>query len=120
GIEWLYGNDPEGLIAYSGILPVGEVAVPAYTTNTVEDHRHILHNSGAKFAIVSTEALTQHVIAAAQGLRNLSCIITIDADVRSFSALKMIGWNDVLAVTAGGEISECASTLGPDDLACIM
>jgi len=45
-------NRPEWVIADLAILAAGGVTVPAYVTNTVEDHRHILTNSGARFAIV--------------------------------------------------------------------
>ena len=39
-------NRPEWLIADLGIMAAGAVTVPAYTTNTVRDHTHILGNSG--------------------------------------------------------------------------
>ncbi len=48
---------PEWVIADLAIMSIGAVTVPAYTTNTVEDHRHVLGNSGARAAIVSTPAL---------------------------------------------------------------
>ena len=57
-------NRPEWVIADLAIMAAGGVTVPAYTTNTVEDHRHILANSGARFAIVSTAALAQRVLPA--------------------------------------------------------
>src|SRR5271170_2580203 len=47
-------NRPEWVIADIAIMEAGAVTVPAYVTNTVEDHRHILGNSGASAAIVST------------------------------------------------------------------
>jgi len=50
-------NRPEWVIADLAIMSIGAVTVPAYVTNTVEDHRHILGNSGARAAIVSTPAL---------------------------------------------------------------
>ena len=54
-------NRPEWLIADVAIMAAGAVTVPAYITNTVEDHLHILSDSGAKGAIVSTEALQKTV-----------------------------------------------------------
>ena len=44
-------NRPEWLIADLAIMSAGAVTVPAYTTNTVEDHAHIFQDSGAKVAI---------------------------------------------------------------------
>jgi long-chain acyl-CoA synthetase len=50
-------NRPEFLIADTAIMAIGAVTVPTYTTNTVADHAHILRDSGASAAIVSTPAL---------------------------------------------------------------
>ena len=38
-------------------MAIRAVPVPAYVTNTVDDHAHILRDSGARAAIVSTAAL---------------------------------------------------------------
>ena len=48
---------PEFNIADCALMAIGAVTVPTYTTNTVADHRHILADSGARIAIVSTAAL---------------------------------------------------------------
>ena len=48
---------PEWVIADLAIMSIGAVTVPAYTTNTTDDHLHVLDNSGARAAIVSTPAL---------------------------------------------------------------
>jgi long-chain acyl-CoA synthetase len=50
-------NRPEFPIADTAIMAVGAVTVPTYTTNTVADHAHILGNSGARAAIVSSARL---------------------------------------------------------------
>src|SRR5437588_6517184 len=55
-------NRPEWLIADFAIVAAGAVTVPSYTTNTAEDHRHILANSGCRAVIVSTEALTHRIM----------------------------------------------------------
>src|SRR5216684_3230728 len=41
-------NRPEWVIADLAIMTAGAVTVPAYVTNTVADHRHILGNSGER------------------------------------------------------------------------
>ncbi|MBT3927156.1 MAG: AMP-binding protein, partial [Rhodospirillaceae bacterium] len=41
-------NRPEWVIADLAIMTLGAISVPAYTTNTVRDHRHILSDCGAK------------------------------------------------------------------------
>ena len=58
-------NRPEWLIADLAIMSVGAITVPAYTTNTEEDHLHILEHSEAVGAIVSTKALARRLLPAA-------------------------------------------------------
>jgi long-chain acyl-CoA synthetase len=55
-------NRPEWLIADLAIMSAGCVTVPTYTTNTERDHQHILENSGARAAIVSTAKLARILI----------------------------------------------------------
>ena len=57
-------NRPEFLIADTAIMAIGAVSVPTYTTNTERDHTHILENSGARAAIVSTARLAQVLLPA--------------------------------------------------------
>ena len=58
-------NRPEFLIADNAIMAIGAVTVPTYVTNMVSDHAHILSDSGARVAIVSTAALGARVLEAA-------------------------------------------------------
>ena len=53
----------------SPIMAAGGITVPAYTTHTVEDHRYVLANSGAKLVIVSTAQLANRVLPAAARCR---------------------------------------------------
>lgn len=57
-------NRPEFMIADNAIMAIGAVTVPTYVTNTVADHAHILRDSGARAAIVSTQALAERVLEA--------------------------------------------------------
>ena len=50
-------NRPEYPIAETALMAIRAVPVPAYTTNTVDDHAHLLRDSGARAAIVSSAAL---------------------------------------------------------------
>ena len=47
-------NRPEFPIAETALMAIRAVPVPAYTTNTVDDHAHLLRDSGARVAIVSS------------------------------------------------------------------
>ena len=48
---------PEWVVADLAIMSIGAITVPAYTTNTVEDHRHILGNSLARVFVQSSQEL---------------------------------------------------------------
>lgn len=71
-------NRPEFPIADTALMAIGAVTVPTYTTNTVADHAHILRDSGARVAIVSTRRLAERVLEAAaatgDGLDALICM----------------------------------------------
>ena len=45
-------NRPEFPIAETALMAIRAVPVPAYTTNTLDDHAHLLRDSGARAAIV--------------------------------------------------------------------
>src|SRR6266581_3807225 len=71
-------NRPEWVIADLAIMAAGAVTVPAYVTNTVEDHRHILGNSGARAALVSTASLAARLVPAAAQVPSVRAVITIE------------------------------------------
>src|ERR1700733_15875212 len=58
-------NRSEFPIAETALMAIRVVPVPAYTTNTVDDHAHLLRDSGARVAIVSSAALAERVRQAA-------------------------------------------------------
>ncbi len=60
-------NRPEWPMADLGIMAAGGVAVPAFTTWTVEDLAHVLQDCGAGFAIVGSAALARRLARAAEG-----------------------------------------------------
>ena len=64
-------NRPEWLISDLAIMAAGCVTVPTYTTNTERDHQHILDDSGARAAIVSTQKLAKTLLPAA--IRSSAC-----------------------------------------------
>jgi long-chain acyl-CoA synthetase len=72
-------NRPEYPIAETALMALGAVPVPTYTTNTVADHAHILRDSGAKAAIVSTPALAGVLRQAGNLAGGLDLLVLIDA-----------------------------------------
>ena len=71
-------NRPEWMIADLAIMTAGAITVPAYTTNTVNDHVHILSDSGSRCAIVSTAALADAVLPAAAMVSGVTHVIAIE------------------------------------------
>ena len=115
-------NRPEWVIADLAIMTAGGITVPAYVTNTVEDHRHILGNSGARAAIVSSPALASRVVAAAEQVPSVHTMIAIDPGAEASSRLAVRGWDEVLALGAAqpDDVAERVAALAPDDTACII
>src|ERR1700761_1865926 len=71
-------NRPEFPIAETALMAIRAVPVPAYTTNTVEDQAHLLRDSGARAAIVSTPALADRLRAAAAKAGGLDLLVVIE------------------------------------------
>ncbi|WP_242481761.1 AMP-dependent synthetase/ligase [Paracraurococcus ruber] len=69
---------PEWNIADCALMAIGAVTVPTYTTNTVADHAHILRDSGARAAIVSSAALARRVTEAASGTGGLDLLLCME------------------------------------------
>ena len=119
-------NRPEWVIADLAIMGAGAVTVPAYVTNTMEDHRHILGNSGARAAIVSTAALAARVIPAAELVPSVRAVVTMEGVGETPPNLDLRAWDDVLALggATGDDIAQWAmgrvARLSPDDTACII
>ncbi len=114
-------NRPDWVIADLAIMAAGAISVPAYITNTVPEHRHILANSGATAAIVSTRALADKVIPAAQGT-GCRTIITIESPETPPEGLRLVGWADAFAAGEGGEDAARAAIdrLARTDVASII
>jgi len=115
-------NRPEWAIADLAIMSVGAVTVPAYVTNTVEDHRHILGNSGARIAIVSTPALAERLIPAAELVPSVRSVIAIEPPGVSAATVAVHAWDEVLAAgeDADDRIAQLVAALAPDDTACLI
>ena len=116
-------NRPEWIIADLAIMAAGAITVPAYTTNTIDDYRHILANSGARMVIVSTKALAARVLPAADQVTSIEHIITIEPLTSGqVSHLEIHAWADVMAVgkSAPDDIAEMVERIGRDDTACLI
>src|SRR3954464_4585942 len=71
-------NRPEWVIADLAIRAAGGITAPAYTTNTVDDHRHIFTNAGTRGVIASTRALAERAALAARQVPGCEFVIAIE------------------------------------------
>lgn len=110
-------NRPEWLIADMGIMAAGAIAVPAYVTNQVSDHLHILRDSGAKGAIVSGPALAKNLLPAAReaGLEFIITMAPIDG-APGDPAIHL--WSDLISAQDGATPDTSAITRS--DTACLI
>ncbi len=116
-------NRPEWLIADLAIMAIGAITVPAYITNTVADHAHILENSGARVAIVSTPKLAERLLPAAVKASALKAVIAMAAlDIDQDLGVELHTWKNVLAMGAKGHdnIVEESLRLDRKGTACII
>jgi long-chain acyl-CoA synthetase len=115
-------NRPEWLIADLAIMAAGAISVPAYTTNTVEDFYHILADSGARLAIVSTASLAERVVPAAMRVPETEIVITMDAVPADVQGTRMIAWDDVMALgqATRDDTAERIAAIARADTCCII
>jgi long-chain acyl-CoA synthetase len=116
-------NRPEFCLADLGIMAAGAVTVPTYTTNTVSDHRHILDNSGAVAAIVSTPKLARVVAQAASASAACRTLICIEPSrIAQTGDVSVLEWDNWLAGQPGDVAAarRRVASLGRSDLACLI
>ncbi|MCC6914120.1 MAG: long-chain fatty acid--CoA ligase [Rhodospirillaceae bacterium] len=103
-------NRPEWLIADVAIMAIGGIAVPTYTTNTAVNHLHIINDSGARIALVSTAQLARHVIAAAaEADQKVTVYVYEDAEKAIRSEVEVHAWAELTRhghTAAPGEVEE--------------
>ncbi|EJL20946.1 long-chain fatty acid--CoA ligase [Novosphingobium sp. AP12] len=118
-------NRPEWCIADLAIMAAGCVTVPTYTTNTTRDHIHILENSGARAAIVSTAKLGKALLPAIVQTDMCRHVIGLEPLVpMQGGAYETHLWDELLeggdAASARLEVDARMAAVGREDLACII
>jgi long-chain acyl-CoA synthetase len=115
-------NRPEWIIADLAIMTAGAITVPTYVTHTVEDHRHVFANSGARAVFVSKPALSARVLAAANQVDSVHTVMAIEPAAGQASAVDLLSWEEMLA--RGSEqpddSNETVAAIEPDDTACLI
>ena len=116
-------NRPEWLIADLAIMSALGVTVPAYTSNTVADHGHILNHSGAVGAIVSSKALATKVIPAAIEAPECRFLITIEPpEIGQAQTIDLHDWWKVFddGAARDDDVAETLAQAKRDDVACFI
>jgi len=116
-------NRPAWLVADMAIMAIGAITVPAYTTNTKADHLHILSNSGAKGAIVSTRKLAERLLPAAAECSDTEFVVAMDPpEDQTARGIEVQPMEKVLTRGRAGEgnIVEMSRRWSADDTACII
>lgn len=108
-------NRPEVVIAEVALMSIRAVPVPAYTTNTVADHAHVLRDSGARVAITSTASFAANVAMAG----HLDLLVAIEG----FEApgVATLAWDRMVADDLPpDDIMAEAALIPPSALACLI
>ncbi len=116
-------NRPEWLVADIATMAAGAICVPGYTTNTVADNLHLLNNSRARFAITSTRALAERVIAAALSADHPPTVITMEPlGLTQNPGIEFRVWDDVLALggVCADTIAAQVAAIKRSDTACVI
>ncbi len=79
-VALLSENRPEWSIVDLGILSLGAINVPIYTTQAVEQVRFILEDSGARLIFVSGRKVFKHAKAGIETVKTLEGAVFFDAD----------------------------------------
>ncbi|HME25722.1 MAG TPA: long-chain fatty acid--CoA ligase [Acetobacteraceae bacterium] len=115
-------NRPEYPIAETALMALRAVPVPTYTTNTVADHAHILRDSGARTAIVSTPALAGALREAGRLAGGLELLVVIDGPPDdSGGSPRLMHWGALVADAASpDDIALEAASIPDSALACLI
>jgi long-chain acyl-CoA synthetase len=109
-------NRPEFLIADVAIMCANAVTVPTYVTNTVADHAHILRDSGARAAIVSTPELAARVAEAARQANGLDLLVVMENPPAG-----AVPWQRLIDTPADAAATMAAAEqIPPGRLACLI
>ena len=115
-------NRPECPIAETALMAIRAVPVPAYTTNTVADHAHILRDSGARVAIVSSAALAARLQEAGRVAGGLDLLVVMDgaADAPD-EADGVLPWSVLVAdADLPDDVARDAAGIPSNTLACLI
>jgi len=116
-------NRPEWVICDLAIMAIGAIVVPAYTTNTEDDHHFIMDHSGAVVAITSGGTLATRMMLAAQRAPNLRMMLFMDAAPQQLPGRKIntLEWHKIVPDTEPlATIGDLLDAQKSDDTCCLI
>jgi long-chain acyl-CoA synthetase len=89
-------NRPEWGVADLAIMAAGAITVPAYTTNAVDDHIHLITDCDPKVAIVSSELLAERLLPAIRATDTIRTVVTVEGASRQSDDISIVNWRDMM------------------------
>lgn len=116
-------NRPEWAIADLAVMSAGAITVPAYTTNTPGDHLHILNNSGAVGAMVSTKALAGRLLPAVMQAAHCRFVVPLEplGQQQALTA-RVLTWQELEeeGKAVAPQVDQRLAGIKRDDVACFI
>lgn len=108
-------NQPSWVLADLAIMAAGGITVPAYTTYSADDYRHVLDDSGAKIVILGSDVLAHRVLPAAATVSSIKAIIAFER-ISVQAPTDLYFWDDLLQRDLRSDLPQIAE----DDVACLI
>ena len=112
-------NRPEWPIADTAIMAIRGISVPAYTTYTPGDLAHVLKDSGARAAIVSTRALAAKLGAAAAEAGGLDLVVAME-EPAPIAGATTLGWDEAVAAALLPGFRDEVLAIPGEQTACLI
>jgi long-chain acyl-CoA synthetase len=115
-------NRPEWGLADLAIMAAGAITVPAYTTNTVDDHIHIISDSTPKVAIVSSERLAERLLPAIRSAGGIGTVVTIEGAGGESGGIRVVNWRDFIreGEARPDDVAEVVARGSRTDTSCLI
>ena len=116
-------NRPEWAVADLAVMSIGAIVVPAYTTNTEDDHHYIMDHSGASVAITSGGMLATRIALAASRATSLHTLIVMDENFTTPDGMRqqLLHWHSAIDDAPPlADLDDRIAAQQPDDVCCFI
>ena len=116
-------NRPEWAVADLAVMSIGAIVVPAYTTNTEDDHHYIMDHSGASIAITSGGMLATRIALAASRATSLHTLIVMDDNFTAPDGMRqqLLHWHSAIDDAPPlPDLEDRIAAQKPDDVCCFI